>query len=82
MTPRAFVPAVCVPFAAMLLAGGLSSDSTAMGITAVIGSLAVAASAGLALEADTGQMRECATSLFLTTLWSIALIAIVRLVLS
>lgn len=81
MTLQSFVPAVCVPFAATMIAGGLSSDPAAQGITAVISSVGLAASAAIALESDVGHVRKCAASLFLTMLWTIALIAIVRLVL-
>lgn len=82
MTLQSFVPAVCVPSAATLIAGGLSAHPAAQAIAAMVGGVGLIASAAVAIEAEADRMRELATSLFLTTLWSIALIAIVRLALS
>lgn len=79
MTPRAFIPAVCVPIAAMVLAGGLSSDATAQGITAVLWSVCAAASGVVAASEAEG--RQHALQLFLAFLWSGMLVVVVRLVL-
>lgn len=70
---------VCVPIAAMVLAGGLSANGAAQGITAYIWSVGTVASGVVAASKAEG--RQYALHLFLTFLWSGTLVVNVRLVL-
>lgn len=79
MTPRAFVPSVCVPLAVMVIACGMSSEPIAQMLIGLAGTVCLAASAILAISDSAA--RPYAVPAFLAMLWSSTVVVVVRLVL-